>query len=304
MTRIYRAFGLTLSSDIFLPELVPSPQGAIDLTIRRGPVAADHLTGQNFAQDFGDDHAVLYWKTVGAFHIDAQGNITVDAFPNLSDDLIAFPLLGPVMAIALQYRGAFVLHAGAVSINDQAVVFMGDKMAGKSTTTAAFVRAGHKMLSDDLAPIRFDTAGQPVIAPAFAQVKLSDDARQAIALSDAVARPDVHEVIEKKRQLLSSAFENRTMPLAALYVLERGTQAQITTLQGQNALAMLLRFAYAPRFGTDFLSGPVAKRHFEMAASLARQVPVCILQVPTGLDKLHQVVDLLQTRVPKRGQVA
>lgn len=62
-------------------------------------------------------------------------------------------LLGRVLAAALYQRGLFPLHGSAVEIDGQVVILLGERGAGKSTLAAALMRAGHRLIADDVSVI-------------------------------------------------------------------------------------------------------------------------------------------------------
>jgi len=61
--------------------------------------------------------------------------------------------------------GCAVLHAGAVAVGGSAVAFVGHSRAGKSTFTAAMVRAGHAYLADEVVAVGADRIVQPFHRP-------------------------------------------------------------------------------------------------------------------------------------------
>ncbi|MFP5489063.1 MAG: hypothetical protein ACLGHQ_12245 [Acidimicrobiia bacterium] len=59
--------------------------------------------------------------------------------------------------VMLETRSHLLVHAGAVSLGGQAVVFPGDADAGKSTLVAALVADGFSYLSDEAAAVDLET---------------------------------------------------------------------------------------------------------------------------------------------------
>ena len=298
-TRVYRAFGLRIASDIPLPELraddAPQASGAdsadIDLRIVRRPALSQPTADLN-AITFGDRRADLYWPAVGRFVIDGPGRIEVQPGPGVNDDLIAFPLLGPVLATALHFRGLFLLHASAVAIHGrQAVVLLGDKGAGKSTTAAALCRAGHSMLADDIVAIG-GSPDAPAVLPAWSQMKLSSEAAEKLAPGSAVTRPHVHDAIDKLRILIPDEMPQAPVPLARVYLLRREeglARPESRPVGTTAALSLAMRYSYMARFGRAALGGRAGQAHFGQAARLGSQVTMAELALPAGIDRLQDL---------------
>lgn len=293
----YRAFGLAIASDLVLPELLPAPQdpaAAPDLVIRRVD------TGRAFPAPeaegtfrFGDAASFLLYPAIGAFRIAAPSLIEVEPRPGVDPALIAFPLLGPVMALLLQMRGAFLLHGSAMadpSGKSSAFAFLGDKGAGKSTTAGAFLRAGYHLLTDDIIAIERLGAGTGRIAPAFPQVKLTERASAALADAALGRRPDVPLVRDKHRFLLGEGFAARAHAPGHFFLLARGPALALRPLDSKERMKAFLRFSYGTRFGSAAITPAMAARHARACAALASEAQAAILTVPEDLSALDRVV--------------
>lgn len=288
----YMAYGLVIQSDLSLPELAPiAPGRSADLTITLDAAAAPLDVVPQV--DFAAEGSVLSWPAVARFHISGPGDaIRIVPVEGTSDDLLAFPLLGPVLFEVLRRRGYFVLHASAVLFQGRAVAFLADKGTGKSTTATALIARGGRLLADDLVAI--DPAGN--IQPGFAQLKLSDEARK-FAPCGATMRGPVHDLIDKTRVLLPpEMLAEEPVPVARLYELRRlpaGEASHVSPPNPASALQTLMRFSYAIRFGDALLQGAAAAEHFRSAASLAASHPPRCLGLAEGLDRADEIADAI-----------
>lgn len=291
----YRAFGLIISSELALPELEPADPGPADLTIRLARTGRPAPTvGATF--EFGTDEQYLAWNGAGAFLIRGTGEIDIEPATGADHRLLALPLLGPVMAMLLHLRGKLVLHASAVVAGNGGAIFLGDKRAGKSTTAAALVRAGHRLLTDDVVAIDPRKTGDQTILPGYPQIKLARDSADAVAI-EAVVEAALHPAIDKRQHRLTGGFSRHGIPAARVYVIQRGAEASVAALPVQAALVALIRFSYATRFETAALKGATAALHLRHCAELAQSVGVRRLVVPAGLDRLHELVRLVERDV-------
>jgi hypothetical protein len=293
----YRAYGLAVESDLELPELRRDFFGGADIVIRRRHIARPYPDPPQFtAFEFEPATQYLAWRKVGRYLIRGQDQIDVDPAPDAGEPLVRLPLLGPVMAVLLHLRGLLVLHASAVAIGGQSAIFLGDKQAGKSTTAAALVAAGHRLLADDTLAVEVPQLGTPSIVPGFPQIKLSSEAAAAVADKGRQAQPLPYEGFGKRQHLLIDRFSHERTALTRIYVLSRGTDASTKALAPPEALMALVRFSYVKRFGPQAL-GETAGRHLQQCARLANTVEVCRLEVPSGLDRLDEAVRLIERHV-------
>ncbi|RWC40771.1 MAG: serine kinase [Mesorhizobium sp.] len=297
--RFYRAYGLTIASEVMLPELEPAAPGAADVVITVGAIDLPKPSPEA-ATDFRfePDRQYLAWHAVGAFLISDGRRIDIEPAPGVDDALIAFPLLGPVMALLLHRRGLLVLHASAIAVAGASatftgVIFMGDKGAGKSTTASAMIRAGHQLLTDDVVALDLADPNEPMIVPGFPQIKLAADAAAAISLGQAEVRPQVHPAIDKMQHRLNGDFSGDKVPATRIYILERGEKADITPLPAIAALPAIIKFSYVARFGRAALSGDFAAMHLRQCSAIANHVGVCRLEVPTALGRIGEAVELI-----------
>lgn len=294
--RFYKAYGLTIGSDVALPELQPAVPTAPDIVIAVGPVdfAIPAMEGGT-AFRFEPTRQYLSWQAVGTFLISDASRVDVDPAPGVDDALLAFPLLGPVLALALHQRGLLVLHASAIAVGGQSVIFMGDKGAGKSTTAGAMIRAGHLLLTDDVVALDLSDPSRPMILPGFPQLKLARDAADAIRIGQAEVRPQVHPQIDKAQHRLHDGFAREAVPAARIYVLEqRGGRAATTPLPGAGALPAIIKFSYVTRFGRQALVADFASTHLSQCAQLAARIGVRRLEVPAGLERIGEAVALIE----------
>lgn len=294
----YRAFGLLIASEWLLPELPPAAQddgAAADLIIRLAEIChpfPDADQPPQFAYE-ARSGTTMIWPFVGAFRICNPGLVEIQPAPGTNPDYVAFPLLGPVMGWLLHQRGNIVLHGSALCWRGKGIGFLGDKMAGKSTTAAKFLSDGGSLLTDDLLVFECSDPVQPKVQPAFAQLKLSDEAADAITLVDSEALPLVMTGFPKRQHRLEQLAAAPTR-FDALFVLERTSgPCRITWMTQSQALTNLLRFSYNVRFANAPVGLQHRKRHFEQCAAMAWAIPLGVLFVPDKLDRLDEVTEFV-----------
>lgn len=232
--------------------------------------------------------------------------------PHLDEDAfwadLAGWILGTVLGYAVCMRGLLNLHGSVVSVNGQAVALLGGSGAGKSTLAAAFVKAGHAMVSDDHVVLSPEGARFCVL-PGPPWLRLWPESLPLLDL-DADPLPRVVGAYAKRYVNVSpsvagtrsewgwrdGASQGRAapMPLAAIYVLTPRDDARagvsIESLSPTAALLQMLR----KRFLTVSLSAEHTAAQLRALSALAAQVPVRLLQRPEGLDTLPDVVRAIQ----------
>lgn len=293
----YEAFGLNIASEFAVDELRRGDAACPpDLTILDRDIGIDLPDPQGRVRfDYTDPGGVVMaWPGVAAFRFVDESTIWARLYDDAPDGIFSFPFLGPVMGWYLNMRRLFVLHASAVHIDGRTLAFLGDKLAGKSTTAAAFVRAGASLVTDDLLAIRLAPGSAPICLPAFPQLKLEDKAAQVIKVEGASPRPLIVDGFPKRQHALP-AMMTRTVPINCLVRLERGGDRPLFTPASKDEAANLLnRYSYLPRFSDAPWSAQDHARHFSNCLTLAHQAVVGTLTIPASLSALDATVDMMR----------
>lgn len=286
----YTAFGLAISSEMPIPELIKST-GQPDVIVRVGKVDRERrpeaaTVGRQFWATV--DECCVFEDDIATFHVRNGREITVDPAPSAGERILRSYLLGPAFSALLYQRGRLMLHGSAVAINGGVVAFFGGPGWGKSTTAAAFHARGHQVVSDDELVIEFGQDGVMVL-PAFPQFKLWPDAINAVG-ADPDSLPRLLEGFDKRVRKVTDGFSSATLPFRRAYVLGEGPIQRIVRLSQREAVMELVRHS----LGTRLLAAGGRDRHFLQCAEIARKVPVSRLERLRSLDELSDLVTLVE----------
>lgn len=122
----------------------------------RDPSFADRVLGGQGGLIAGRSQAVLSVDGVATFAVAGGDAVTVQADPSADPVAVEQLLHGPVAALLLAQRGRFALHASTVAVGDAGVAIAGAPGAGKTTAALALAARGHRLVADDLSPLRTD----------------------------------------------------------------------------------------------------------------------------------------------------
>lgn len=297
--RYYRAFGLRIRSTLRLDEIPEHPVDGWDVTIETGSIdrpGPESPIGRIY-QAAGDEQ-YLAIGSVGKFLILNSREIVVDLAPGFPTELAGYALLGPVMAALLHGRGKLILHGSALAVEGRAVVFVGDKGAGKSTTAGAFVGAGHELITDDVVAIDWDAQGRPMVTPSYPTMKLSSAALELVGVDRFTLLPPPPGNFHKQRVRPRQAVSQGPMPVVAIYALERGMvddPARLECLDAGGAMRLLFAHSYMARYGRNGIApGAGMIRHLHQCSRLVAAADMAILHPPGLIARLPDVVDLVR----------
>lgn len=287
------AYGLRIGSEFPLPELLRGGRGE-DLMIRRGNVVPDSLAPTGIERygiealfHGGTAGACLRWPGVATLVARGGHTLTVSLeSENQQPGFLNQYLLSEALGLVLHQRGLLLLHASAVRVATRAVVFVGPSGIGKSTTAAAFASAGHPVLADDMVAIALERASAPNLLPAFPHVKLWPAAVSGLRW-DPASLPPVYPGATKRRLEGSQGFPTGPVRLAAIYILQEGTDVRISGIGGVEAFWQVARFFPCPN---NVLRGAGLRRHFQQSVQLSRMVPIRRLERPNAFDAIPELV--------------
>lgn len=284
----YYAYGLTIKSDIDLPELPPSDAQTPDVVFQQGDVASipksNEHSGQRRIRASPDRTRVTY-DSIGSFLVESGERVTIDLVtPEIRDDIAVRRLLeNDMMALILHQRGLLVLHASGVAVDGKAVVFLGQRGAGKSTMAAAFHREGYDVFEDDTLCVRVES-GVPMVVPGVPQLRLRPSGATELGI-DATAQSNFTTNPKKVHVQLDSVPD--PAPLTRCYRLDRSGQTTFKELSLQEKFFTIRLQTFVRGLLED--TG-AADTHFEQCSTIIESVPFRELQYPADIKKLSSVI--------------
>lgn len=279
MRRSYSVGGWHVRSQFALPALECQAAGEPDIEIRqvgdRPRIAAPMETGENWAVGarqwlvWSGDNLCAYAEDGCRIDLWADGlpiEYTLEILPSAAFAAICYQ------------RGKTPLHASAIAIGNAAILVMGQSGAGKSSTAAALLARGHRLLADDIALAACRGNGA-FIAPVFPRLRAFPDVLDHFGLGG--------EMLADGKRRLAAAPGLTPAPVALAGVVVLGPRSaapgKLEKLNGLAALQLLLdnRFApqCAPWYGTE-------RANFQDCSQLVRRVPVYAASAPDGFAHL------------------
>jgi hypothetical protein len=185
-----------------------------------------------------------------------------------TDELVEDAYRRTVLPLALQALGSEILHASAVSSPNGVLALCAVSGTGKSTLAYALSKRGFPLWSDDAVQFTIDDARTVALPLPFA-LRLK---KPSVEFFGDVEQPTV---------IGASA-----MPLAAIYVLERGVELELTRLSSTDAFPAVLAHAYYFDLDDADRKRDMMNRYLQ----LVTRVPTFRLVLPEGLDHIDEVV--------------
>lgn len=323
MTYVYRAYGVTLSSDVCLPGLRPitepipadvvefstGPKPEWVLEASRLPSRVIHVVPSEsecadptfVLSEFGNRQYFQLSYTDGTqFFLDAEArNVWGICPPPLTIEDMSTYFLGPGMGFILRRRNVTPLHASSVKLEGKTVLFCGEHAAGKSTTAGALALRGAKVICEDIAAIR-ENEGHFFVAPGYPRVCLWPDSVEKLMGSEN-ALPALTPTWEKRFLDLSSRnlFETEPQALDVVYLLgsrETGEfLPRIEEISPKDALLDLVQNTYMNRL----LSREERAAEFQFLSRVVAAVPCRKVRPHTDPGRIGALCDAISNDAAK-----
>ena len=287
----YSAYGLTIQSEIALPELRSiQPVTKADITIS----LAELSDTCNFKKSYKDKN---YWHgtqnsfylhvaNTAYFHVSYGKTILVETIAGSSDLDMHIHLLGSCMGVLIQQRNILPLHASCISMGKECVIISGQSGAGKSTLAMALNKKGYPLLSDDICALHFSKENIPHVYPSIPQIKIGPDSASALKVNTS----NLSTTLSKCMVPIGNTSENMRHTIKAIFSIEQGDndQLEIKELQGAIKIATLVKNTYTTPEIIKYLGK--TSRHFEQCSILAKSYKVKQICRPTSLSNLPDLI--------------
>jgi hypothetical protein len=289
--RSYHAYGLTLDSEIELPELEGATAPAeIAITLDASMAQLEGPWVHTWIHE--DEPWLASMRTAGGYGLRFFGmaDYLVDAAHvrcaprGIAMETLRHQLLDQVLPFLLGLRGGVAIHATAVRLGRAACAFVATSGTGKSTLAASFGRAGYPVLNDDCLPFARE-GGRIVATPGYAGVRVTSETAHALGIAPS---GPVAENTNKQRALVGAHPQER-VPLARVYLLEVGAAPGIAVVPPAEAFVAVI----ASMYRIDPTDKPAMKRQFDAVSELLEIVPPRRLIVPRDFAQLAAVRELV-----------
>ncbi len=225
----------------------------------------------------------LHFGDLGWFHINpTRPAITVPEAATYRQEPRAW---GIPMALCMGYRGDLAVHAAAVEVDGNAVLFAAPGHHGKTTLAATFLAAGYRLLAEDLTCCR--PHPRPSVLPGPAMLRVRGGLATALPMHSAkmVADDGQRTHLAVDRHLRGSGAQ---VPLGAIVFLRTSDgRPRLERAAPEEALRDLFALTFKLPNDEDRV------RCFGGLTAVVAQVQLWNLHRRLVVDELSQVLDLV-----------
>lgn len=296
---IYKALGLNIQSEFYLPELLTLPveNQTIDIVIESADLTKRwaEVNEQNRYFMIKENLCMFEVPDVAIFLIQNGDKIIVSPMVNAQENQLRLYLLGSCMGAILMQRRILPLHGSAIAINGKAYAIVGDSGAGKSTLASAFLNKGYQLLSDDVIPVTLSSDFIPFVTPAYPQQKLWIESLNEFGMNS----KDYQPLIDRETKFsvpVAAQFAHEPLPLAGVFELVKTEENRIKlhSIQKMERFLTLYQNTYRNFYIEEM---GLMNWHFTTCAQMVNKINLYQLSRPISRFTPHELADLILTTI-------
>ncbi|PLX10820.1 MAG: hypothetical protein C0597_16115 [Marinilabiliales bacterium] len=279
----YKAFGLTIRSEIEIPEFIKSKGNAdVDIVLDKLPKKLTKITKQGVKYQATKNEFLLKVDNIAKYFVRDGDNISIELLKEKADGEVRLFLLGSAFGALFVQRGLLPIHGSTIKFGNSAAIFTGLSGVGKSSIAAHFVHKGFKALADDISVINHELK----VVPGFPSLKIWND----VLLKLQVKNESLNQIrpnIKKFQLPISDNYCSESIPLQNIVLLNTKNSPgfEIEEITGIKKFNAIKNNTYRYRF----VSGLEKQLdHFQLLNKLLPEIKVYKVsrpQAPLSLDE-------------------
>lgn len=287
----YSFYGMTVESDLDffqLRELKHKPE-QIDVFICQSILEnrmEEELEGKSYSIG---KHSTLFSNKTVHLVVEDGDTIKYQAKENANWQYLKTYLLGFGFAFLFLQKNQMAIHCSSVVCDKGALLFAGESGSGKSTLTRSLIKAGFKLLADDMELVQ--VRGNNIFAyPAFPYQKMCRNEVEKLANPQEAIYVD--EMKDKFMVPCFSVFEEQEQKVLGIVILKVSNceQVQLEEVKGLEKLYAI----YGNLFVRKLLQRDKINPHIiDACLKIAAVIPIYHLNRPVGVDSVEEQIDAL-----------
>lgn len=293
---IYKAYGISIESQIRLPELLEladadaqPTESRVNIKLGEIPAKLDSILEQNEFYQISENECIVSVPGVARFRIENGDDITVQPRENADEAEIRTYLLGTVFSCLLHQRKKLPMHVSSIAVNSRAIAFTGESGAGKSTIASLLHRrAGYPLICDDVGVFSVNR-GKPMIVGGVHRLRLTETIASDYRFINEGAT-EAWQHAEKRSIVYPQAFTDAEYTIGALVLLERGRGFHLEEVFGLKKLSLIRGAIFRPFFEKCFNDQELV---FKSLAAMSDKLSVFVFSRPWDAANITPSVDYL-----------
>lgn len=299
MINNYNVYGLNIKSEIEIEEFIKldTMEENNIVNIIKGEMSED------IKSEIENGSKIKLLKDKIWFHIDniatyciSNGNdIKVEVCENADMKLMKVYIMCSCLGFIMLQRNMVAIHGGVIEMDNKAVIFTGDRGAGKSTLTTALRERGYNFISDDVASTKIEKV--PYVMPGFPYQKLCESAMDNFEYDKEKYTSFMSDNEIKYMVPAKDEFVYEPKPLSAIVKLTVGDVEEVTIqeLLGGEKLNNIIENIYRGEY-IKYLGG-MNPMYFKQCIDVAKNIRFFKVVRPANKFTVNEQVELIERQI-------
>ena len=296
MINNYYVYGLNIKSEIEIDEfqkrdiILEDKIVNIKNGIMSNEIKADILKGIHIK--LSKDKIWFHIDNIATYCITNGNNIEIEVCENADMQLMKVYVMCSCLGFIMLQRDMVAIHGGVIEMDNKAVIFTGDRGAGKSTLTTALREKGYKFISDDVAGIKIDKV--PFVMPGFPYQKLCESAMNNFGYdkedyTSFMSDKEVKYIVPAKDQFV---YEEKELTSMVKLTVGDVDEVTIEELTGSEKLNNIIENIYRGEY-LKYLGG-MNPQYFKKCIDIAKNIRFFKITRPANKFTVDEQIELIE----------
>lgn len=296
MINNYYVYGLNIKSEIEIDEFQKIDMISDDkiVNIKNGVMSKeikdDILNGSKIK--LSKDKIWFHIPNIATYCIINGNEIIVEVVKEADMQLMKVYLMCSCLGFIMLQRNMVAIHGGVIEMDDKAVIFTGDRGAGKSTLTTALRQKGYNFISDDVASIEIDKV--PYVMPGFPYQKLCESAMDKFGYdkeshTSFMSDKEVKYIVPALDQFV---YEGRELVGIVKLTVGDVNEVTIEEIVGAEKLNNIIENIYRGEY-IKYL-GKMDSIYLKQCIDIAKNIRFFKITRPANKFTVHEQIDLIK----------
>lgn len=293
----YRVYGLMVKSEIEMKELLilkneEYEKCNVNISYGLMPDYIKSKINSGKTIEVGRETIWFHIRDIATYLITNGNEIIVEAYENVDKHMLKTYVMCSCLGFIMLQKEMVAIHGGTVVLDNKAVIFTGDRGAGKSTLTTALRLKGYKFISDDVASTILNNG--PIISPGFPYQKLCEDAMDNMNIDKTKCTSFMSDTKMKYLVPAHNSFLDANVRLAAICEITVGDvdKVKIEELRGKEKLTKLIKNIYRGEY-IEALGG-MTPNYFKQCIDIAKSIKFYRITRPKDAFTVNEQIELIE----------
>ena len=295
----YYVYGLNIKSEIEIEEFVKldsiNSEDVVSISYARmSDEIKEEIKGGKRIK-LSNNKIWFHINDIATYCVTNGNKIEVELCDNADMKLMKIYLMCSCLGFVMIQKKMIAIHGGVIEMDNKAVIFTGDRGAGKSTLTTALREKGYKFISDDVAGVKID--GVPYVMPGFPYQKLCESAMDKFgydkeSYSSFMSDKEVKYVVPALDEFV---YEGRE--LVGIVKLTVGDVEEVTIeeLRGSEKLNNIIENIYRGEYIKHL--GKMDVIYFKQCLDIAKNIRFFKITRPANKFTVDEQIELIEGEI-------